>query len=498
MKKKHFYSGRIRTLSIALSILTLGLISTGFIGTPIKEIPEQLTKGIKSMSIQGGIATAFLAPLALVQKLKDGGNWDKLDENQQKFMTSLEKEINDAFEKQSKGLLTEEQVKKKYDEWIKEHGKGLSDEQLQQFKDMAQSVKDQATLIQQLKDNGIGGEVKVGAITKALKDNADKIKSFKANKSGKLTIEVKAGGADQAATDIATHTIGTRVPGIGQIPVRKPFMRDLFPVVNCNTEFIRYMDQESVVRDAKNVASAAVSTHTTKLTWKERNIQITAVRDLIDIPIDMLDDYDFVEGELRNLIDSSVALKIDNGLLKGTGVNPELHSVNEVASEFDHANAIGVWTGKVDDPNFFDLAIAMTSQIIALGQDGSYMPNTILVNTIDKYRSMLIKDDNGQYLLPPFVVRSNNKEYTVDGMVVRSNPNVDTNTMFVFDSTKGTLYQRKGIVIEMSFENATNFETEVVTLKGYERLNLLIRNLNANAFMKCTDVTAALAAISKP
>jgi hypothetical protein len=494
MKKKHFYHGRIRALSIAICILMAGLIGIGI-------ADAQKTQGSYQHSLAADITTgagvsfALIAPVAIVNKLKTDGKWDKLDDGTKAFLTEFETEINKSL----KEGMTEAEIKAKYDEWIKAHGKGLSDEQMTQFTDMAKALKDQAVLIQQMKDNGILGGVKVGAISKALEENKDKIKAFR-NKTGPgtLKIEVKAGGADQAATDIATHTIGTRVPGIGQLPVRQPFMRDLFPVVNCNTEFIRYMDQETVVRDAKNVASAAVSTHTTKLTWKERNIQVTAVRDLIDIPIDMLEDYDFVEGELRNLIDTSVALKIDNGLLKGTGVNPELHSVNEVASEFNHANAVGVWTGKVDDPNFFDLAIAMTSQIIALGQDGSFMPNTILVNTIDKYRNMLIKDDNGQYLLPPFVVRSNNKEYTVDGMVVRSNPNVDANTMYVFDSTKGVIYQRKGIVIEMSYENASNFETEVVTLKGYERLNLLIRNVNVNAFMKCSDVDAALAAISKP
>jgi hypothetical protein len=494
MKKKHFYHGRIRALSIALCIMIVGLVGIGhaFAQETNKQTYEHST--FADISTGAGVSFALIAPVVMVNKLKTEGKWDKLDDGTKAFLTTMETEINESL----KTGMTEAEVKAKYDEWIKTHGQGLTAEQMKQFTDMAQAVKDQAILIQQMKDKGVGTETRVGAITSALKENAEKIKALKQNKHGKLTIEVKAGGADQAATDIATHTIGVRVPGVGQLPVRQPFMRDLFPVVNCNLEFIRYMDQETVVRDAKNVASAAVSTHTTKLTWKERNIQVTAVRDLIDIPIDMLEDYDFVEGELRNLIDTSVALKIDNGLLKGTGVNPELHSVEEVASEFDHANAIGVWTAAVETPNFFDLAIAMTSQIIALGQDGSYMPNVVLINTIDKYKNMLIKDENGQYLLPPFVVRQNNKEYTIDNMVVRSNPNVDANKMYVFDSTKGTIYQRKGIVIEMSYENATNFETEVVTLKGYERLNLLIRNVNKNAFMKCSDVAAALTAITKP
>jgi hypothetical protein len=500
MKKKHFYHGRIRALSVAFCILIAGLIGIGTIGAQQTKTQTYEHSTLADIATGAGASIALIAPVAMVNKLKTEGKWEKLDDGTKAFLQTMETEINNSL----KEGMTETEIKAKYDEWIKAHGQGLNAEQMLQFKDMAQALKDQAVLIQQMKDNGILGGIKVGALTKAFAENKDKIKALKASKTGKLSFEVemKAGGADQAATDIATHTIGTRVPGVGQLPVRKPFMRDLFPTVTCNSEFIRYLDQETIVRDAKNVASAAVSTHTTKLTWKERNIQITAVRDLIDVPIDMLDDYDFVEGELKNLLDVNVQLKVDTGLLSGTGVNPELHSVGEVASEFDDTNTLGgtieVWTGKVDDPNFFDLAIAMTSQIIALGQQNNYIPNVILCNTIDKFKNMLVKDDNGQYLMPPFVVRQGDKEYSIDGMVVRSNPGVASNTMYVFDSTKATLYQRKTVVIEMSFENASNFETEVVTIKAYERLNLLVRNVNKNAFMKCSDVAGKIAAISKP
>ncbi|CAL7961470.1 hypothetical protein GAMM_230001 [Gammaproteobacteria bacterium] len=173
-----------------------------------------------------------------------------------------------------------------------------------------------------------------------------------------------------------------------------------------------------------------------------------------------------------------------------------------MASEFSAANTLGgtitAWSNTVQNPNIFDLVIAMTSQIISLGQDGSYVPNVVLFNTIDRYKALLIKDKNDNYQMPPFVVRTGGKEYTIDGMIVRSNPNVPANSLRVFDSTKATGYQRKVAIAEISYENATNFETEVATLKVYERLNLLIRNVDKNAFMKCTDISAALIALATP
>lgn len=474
MKKKNSFSRRTKAIAGMLSLIVIAL---SLFAAPI--------------------AAALCFTLPLMANMKAKGI--KMDEHQEKFFTELESAINSEMAKYIGQFASQKNLEDKLDAFKKEHGKGLSEEKAKELDDMIASVKQHAQELQKLKDNGMKAE-EGGAILKALQEKKDAIKTFLQNKSGSITIEVKTGGASQAATDIATHTLGDRAPGIGQLPVRPPFMEDLFPVVNTSSEYIKYLDQETVVRDAQNVASSAASTHTTKLTWKERSIQITKVRDMIDVPIDMMEDYDFVEGEIRNLIDTSVQLKVDNGLLKDDGVHPNLHSVDEVASEFNAANTLGgtieAWTGKVQAPNFFDLAVAMCSQIIALGKEGSFMPNTILVNTIDKYQNMLIKDKNDNYLLPPFVVRVDNKEYTVDGMRVRSNPNVDPNSMFVFDSTKATLYNRKGIAIELSYENKTNFETETVTIKAYRRMNLLIRNVNANAFMKCSDVDAALTAIS--
>jgi hypothetical protein len=487
MKKKHFYQSRIRVLSIILCFLVAGLTGLGVASS--KASVNDIVKTV-------GVTTLF-APIAFVTKLKEKGVYDKLDDETKAFCDNLETAINDALK--AAPTITKEQIA----QLIKENGEGLTKEQMDAFKDTLKTVKTHAEWLEKNGDKGIEKETSGSPIMKMLLEHKEKLDDMKNwGKKGSLKMEIKAGGADQAATDIATHTIGLRVPGIGQIPTRRPFMTDLFNVVNTSLEYIKYIDQETVVRDAQNVASAAASTHTSKLTWKERSIRIVNIRDLVDVPIDMLQDYDFVEGELRTMLNVNVALKKDNGLLKGTGVYPELHSVDEVASEFDATNTLGgtiaAWNGTIQTPNFYDLVIAMTSQIISLGQDGSFIPNVILVNTVDRYKTMLIKDKNDNYLMPPFVVRVNNKDFAIDGMVVRSNPNVDANSCYVFDSSKGTIYQRKGAIAEMSFENVNNFEVEVVTMKVYERLNLLIRNINANAFMKCSDIQTALVALQAP
>jgi HK97 family phage major capsid protein len=262
------------------------------------------------------------------------------------------------------------------------------------------------------------------------------------------------------------------------------------------------MDQNIIVRDAKNVAGCATSTHDTMINWKERKISVEKIRDFTHICLDMMDDFDFVEGEVRKLIETSVQLKKDDQLLNGDGEAPNLNSIKLAASTFDAANATEGgsinFTESISKANIFDLIVVASAQIAVFGKDNAFMANTILINTVERYKNMMIKNDRGDYLIPPFVVRTANKEWTIDDMTVRTNPNILANTMYIFDSTKGTIYRRRGLTVEMSYENSTNFEHEVVTIKAYERLNLLIRNIDKNAFMFIADINAAITAITKP
>lgn len=441
-----------------------------------------------------GKMLANIIPFAGVAAgLKSKGKWEALDDGTKSFIELSDTQA-EGVHKQLAELMTAKAALETAMKEAAEKGEGNE----KTIKELEETAKKLAADFEVIKNRAASHDA-TSPIAKALLENADNIKAFKAKEKRNLTIEVKA---TQVATDIQTHTIGDYVPGIGQLPVRSTAIEPLFPVVNTTREYIRYMDQETVVRDAKNVAGCAATAHNTKLEWKQRNIQITKVRDFVDICLDMLDDYDFVEGELRNLVETSVNLKVDSQLLTGTGVDPELQSIDLAASEFSADNTLGdtieAWSGKVQDPKLPDLIIAMASQIVALGQQNAWTPNVVLVNTIDQFKNMVEKDKNNNYINIPFMTKDNHQMATIHTMRVVANPLIPANTCYVFDSTKGTLYNRKGITVDMSYDNNDNFEREVVTLKAYRRMNLLIRNVNKNAFMKCSDVEAALTAISKP
>jgi len=198
-----------------------------------------------------------------------------------------------------------------------------------------------------------------------------------------------------------------------------------------------------------------------------------------------------VSGEIRDLVNTDVALKVDEGLLLGSGTNPELNSVSAVASTF----AAGDYALSVQAPTVIDLIRVAACQISDLGQNNKFNANVIVMNPADQCLMTLEKDLNNNYLIPNWITTDG---VNIGAVRVVTNQLVPVNEAYIMDSTKGTVVSRKGVTVEFGFENNDNFEKELVTVKAYERLNFLVRNVDANAFMHIADIDAAIIAITKP
>ena len=346
-----------------------------------------------------------------------------------------------------------------------------------------------AKLIKQVDEASKGQSVDFkSALLEGLNDRSEELKGMIKSGASKVVLDIKA---NQDASDITNGSDwATMEPGVGQIPTRQPFIRELFQNQNTSSEYVKYNDQESIDRDAKNVAGCAASTHTSKITWQVRTMQISKVRDFVDVCIDMMDDYDFVQGEITNLVSTDVRLRVDSQLLLGTGVYPELNSVDSTASTF----AAGSYATSVATPVIADLIKVTACQIADAGQNNAYSANWALLNPIDACLMQLEKDANGNYLLPSYITSDG---VQVGAVRVIANNLVPANEMYIGDFTKGTVFSRKGMTVEFGFENNDNFEREIVTVKAYERLNLRVRNVDANAFMHVPDIATAITAITK-
>lgn len=415
-------------------------------------------------------------------------------EDQQKYLT--EKEAFEAKQRKEEieGLIADAQKNNASKEDIEKLNKTL--------KEVTDEVEGLLLSLKQSKEQPLGS-VK-NTLRESLEKKKEDLKRLIDTKQGTVEFEVEKAGAFQTMTDITgREQLGQLLPGVGQIPRRRTYVKDRIRVQPVSTEYIKYVDQETAVRDAKNVAGCAESTHTTKLTWEVLNIQVKKVRDMVDICIDMLDDYDFVEGEIRNLVDSSVQLHVDSQLLLGDGLTSNINGIASYSSTFAANNPAADYSASVQAATLVDLIVVAAAQISAFGQENSWMADTVYLNPRDYTLMLLLKDQNDNYIktnqIKPNLVSMINGQMYINGeILVVKNPNVPANEFYIFDSMQATILMRKSVVVEFSFENKNNFEREIVTVKAYERLNLLVRNSQQNAFMHVDDIAAGITAITIP
>lgn len=323
-----------------------------------------------------------------------------------------------------------------------------------------------------------------------IKEKGSDLKKLISEKKGVVEFSLKA---QQNPSDIGNRDdYATILEGTVQKPVRSPRIVDLFRRTPVSTEYVKYREQDTVTRDAKVVVACATSTSNTKTTWINRTVQISKIRDFVDICIDMIDDYSFVASEVEQLVNQSVKLKEEAEILLGSG---NILSIDSIASEFDPANVLAPFTGAFSSPTLAELTGAMKAQIFTFGQENSWDADTIIMNYNDMIKFMHEKNSQGDYLLPNFVYTGGG---VLNGMRIITSPLVASNTLYVMDSSKGQILDRMSPTVEFSYENNDNFEHEIVTVKAVERLQFHVAQIEQDAFMKCTDITTALTAITKP
>lgn len=341
-----------------------------------------------------------------------------------------------------------------------------------------------------------GGSKEDAGLLKYIKENSATLKAIKGgDRTQSIDITVKA---TEVATDIGDRDVyATILPGTGRKPVRNARIMDLFKRKRVSSEYIKYREENVVTRDAKFVVACATSTHTTKKSWVMRTVELAKIRDIMDACIDMLDDYVWVEAELKELVNESIKLKADYELLLGVGTaSTDMLSINTISSEFNPANALAnfsVASGTpFKDANLEQLVDAMGAQISVFGQENAWMANTLVMNFKDFVNYRNLKDANGNKLVHTL----SDSVPTIAGMNVVTSPIVGADTCYVFDASQGEILDREQITLKTSFENGTNIEHETVTFVGVERLQFHVPIIQRDAFMKCSGVAAAITAIT--
>jgi hypothetical protein len=410
-----------------------------------------------------------------------------LNDEQKKVVNACVKIMNTAKDNYRDGLIGKEEAQAIADavksdlanELKTAEGKKLSD-RIKELDDICQA---QGTQLAELKLKGESG--KEETLLSVVEKNINEIKA--STKKGKdHTFVVKA---DTLRASVVSNPNALDLKDIGQLAHRKLTVYDIFrkvPVPKDANGVVRYVDWDAAttVRAAKAIAEGADYDQSTAK-WATYTLNLEKVGDIIPMSVEMMYDAAMFAAELDNFLRVNVQIKVDTDLVSGNGATPNLNGIKNQIPNYTPAAA------GIVDASIYDL-IVKVREAITSSYGSKYNPDVALMNIVDINRMKLKKDQNNNYILPPFYSASGN---LVDGVTVIECNSFTANTMAIGDRRFGAIYEAGDVEVETGFATG-DFESDMMSLKARKRLNLLIRNVDRTGWLEVTDIDAALTTLA--
>lgn len=188
----------------------------------------------------------------------------------------------------------------------------------------------------------------------------------------------------------------------------------------------------------------------------------------------------------------AVEVKLDGEIYSGDGLAPagkqHIKGLQAVyATEFDTTD----YAGKIEKANMANVIKAMAQSINTA--DGAYVATDLVMNPIDYFVMSEMKDTTGQPIMKTDVFGNS----IIAGLRVSQNRLVDENTCLVYDTNVVELRTKRAWKFNAGkiFANDNFNDTQSAQLIG--RYQVLVRDLDKVAVLKCSDIESARQAINK-
>lgn len=201
---------------------------------------------------------------------------------------------------------------------------------------------------------------------------------------------------------------------------------------------------------------------------------------------EMLTDLDFVSSWVVHQVTEDVYDKEDQQLLYGTGGSgPNQIEGLTAGSVLTAANLpTGITLSNVDHK--IDAIIAAYATLAA----NEYLANTVLINPVDMYDIMLLKETQGDYLKR--INFTTDGRLVIGGLVAYESTAVTAANFLVADMPRAAMgYQRAGLSVRFFDQNEDDAIKNLVTVVIEERLALAIPRPGAIFYDSYADVIAA-------
>lgn len=360
----------------------------------------------------------------------------------------------------------------------------LSAEQKSEIAKANESMKEFVSkeVANQLLEQTNKGGNQTQTLEEEIKANKEKINALA---KGDKNVEVELKALSNRAS-IANNTEAVRLSGIGQLGVKLRALYDFFPKVQVgngnNNGTIAYIDwdEDTTVRAAAIVAEGGTFPESTAK-FAEYTKKLQKIGDTLPVTEEFMEDEVLASSELSKFVNINVNTVIDTKIAVGAG------GANDIEGLYTASPTYTPVASGITDANIKDLVRKMRTAIVKT-RGSKYQPNFVSANseTIDRY--FLKKDANNNYMF-------DSETGTIAGLAIVEDNNLADNTLVVGDGRYGTIYEKGGIVLSEGFGDG-QFVADMKTIKARVRMLFLIRNVDKTGFLKCTNITTALATLA--
>ena len=320
----------------------------------------------------------------------------------------------------------------------------------------------------------------------------DVVKALAGGGSHKFSLNVNKTAV--ALTAITSDPMGMFIPGIAEIQSQKNMIVPSLNSFNIGVDshgIIYWTDQTTRTNNAAARSDGSAAAEQV-YAWTGYSETIDNVSAMIPVHKEALKHISFMEGELKRLLSDDCLTALDAYAYTGTGTAPQIGGIYTRATAFDAAAYIAAGGFTPSGAGIYDLVLSMAMQI---EKATKYMVDKVWLNPYDVGRLRLAKDKNDNFLFPQYALGNGGDLYIGKVKVIEAN-SVTVNTCVVGDSRKATMYTSGNVEIEIGYDLTGDFSKRILTILANMEASLLIRNAEVDAFLKSTNITNDIAAIT--
>jgi len=329
---------------------------------------------------------------------------------------------------------------------------------LDKLGEQQREVADRLLALEQSGGTNSGGE-SVVSMGKQYTDS-DQYKAFTNGSAQKARFEVQNNTLTGSDTNVAPDRLARIIEGDTHFMT----LESLFPSLPTSSNAIEFTKEASMTNSAAEAAEAAEKGESA-LTWSLVNMPVSTVAHWLKISKQLASDAPALAAYVNNRMIYGVNRRVETQLGAGNGTAPNISGILDTGNFTAHGFAAAA-LGTLKKVN---LVTKIIGSLWAVGG----RPSAILLNPADWAQIQVDVIDSATVGVN--IDFSNPMAPRLNGVPVVQSNGITADTVVVGDFMMGgTIYNREGVVVEMSDSDDDNFTKNLVTIRAERRLALAI------------------------